>query len=810
MSDPTSKTDDTGDLFSVEPFHTGTTIPPLSDIPLTPEERRRRIAIRVAIVLALVLATVTAIWLLLRYQHVRAVAEAEALATKSGRVADIRRALGLLAADRGEAAAAQRLYLRALLVAAGAEPADERLLAVAGEGGDDPAEPRVDMARTYLHLAAGNLSGAMQTASRLVPQGADAAEAARVRALAAQAIGNVPQALASARTAAERSPHSSRHVALVAELLARSGEPQQALARLDALPAEHRGPADQLARARVLDMRGNTPAVAAELAGKVRADNASTPYERAWARLLLGRSAARRGDRVAARSHLSAAAEVAPSGDELFTLGLTEAALQIRAPRLAAAAATRLPTPLSVDAGRRAQLAAELALFRNDLEAARAALARAPAGPRTDLLQGWLLTRTQRFDAARQRLRAARQSPALEVVATLRWAELELADDRPEAAVRLLEPQLRKTDHHPDLIPTAVDAYLATAAAPRALEVVRPAVASHPEDARLLQARAKVERALERWETARATLGRAVELEGDEPDYHADLGAVHRHLGQLSVARTAFARALELNARHRGALLGTLELDLTEFRLPEALATLRRVDAAGVRSLERDRLEARVLLMDLAGKEGLSVVRAALRRHRRDPELTLALGWFHMQAENFPNAVWTFTRFTGRDVERDLRVRAVIGRALAQTRLRAGQPATTLLEELLGDHPLDQLSEPLRAAALALQARLALIDHRRGLARRLTRHALRLDPKQTEAHLVTADLATAQEQDPSPALRAALIGVHPPARPLAQLALRSEEVSDESCQYIERYRRAAPNGQFARGAARLRRSCRQR
>jgi Flp pilus assembly protein TadD len=211
--------------------------------------------------------------------------------------------------------------------------------------------------------------------------------------------------------------------------------------------------------------------------------------------------------------------------------------------------------------------------------------------------------------------------------------------------------------------------------------------------------------------------------------------------------------------------------------------------------------------MEIAGQSGVDELRRALRDHDDDLALTMALGWLYMQAEQYSAAVRTFGRLDDGDPPN---VEAVLGRALAQIRMRASAPAESALENHRGALVESTRDPSARAFLDAGLGALALTEDNLAQAQREAEQALELDPKNTEAHLLLADLAEEREQDGGPELEAAMDGRHPSARPLAVLAIREEQVSDAICNYATRYRHAAPHGQYARGVARVRRDCRRR
>ncbi len=734
------------DLFSVKSYDSGTGIPRIEKVPLTKEEIRKRLMLRISYVVLVVGTLAFGAWLYLYLSHLAEVRQAIQAAGNDGRVASIRHAMALLDGDDAPASKARSLRLRSMLVLAGEDeetgPIAEGLEAL--PSGDADVGRERGIAATYLALARGDLSAAMENASNVVAEGDYAAEAARSRALAAWSVGNVEQALAAAGLATDQRPEAPRHVALLAELMARQGQTDEALARLDEVPEAARNPETRIARARIMDRAGADLEQVAEQAQGVLDDESATFHEKAWARLLLARAAAAAGDRVTAREHLDQASAVAPPGDELFTLGLAEAALRIGAVHFAQEVAQRLPSPLSVDAGRRLQLTAELALANHDLRAAEAALQQAPAGARTALSRAELLEARGQFDEARQIYQEASAEPAYRVPATVRLAAMELGQGNAREAADRVAPLLSEQQNHPDVVPVAVEAQLGLGNREQAMELVEPALEAHPRDVRLLAAKAHVQMALEQWERALATLDSALRIQDDDADLHADRGRAARQLSRLEVAREAFDAALALSPSHPVALVGRLELDVMDFRPAQARQILDRIDEAEIDSRQIERLRGRLLTMEIAGHHGIERVREALDEHEDDASLILSLAWLYMQAEQYTAAVRTFGRLTHAEPPS---TDAILGRALAQTRMRASAPAESALEHLQEGLDESTLEPATRAELHAVLARLAFSSDTRPLADREAHQALEIDPKNCEAHLVLADVASARDQD---------------------------------------------------------------
>ncbi len=802
---------ESSDLFSVKAYSSGTSIPVIDKVPETKEEIQRRRIVRTTWAVIAALTVAAGVWLYIYVSHRMAVTEAFERASDDGRVASARAALELIEGDDDPVSRAMALRLRAMLVLAGEEE-DAEAIAAALEGlptdDYDVARER-GVAATYLALAGGDLSRAMETASAIVAtQGDHKAEALRARALAAWAVGNLEIASLAAEHAAGERPDAPRHVALHAELLALRESADAALARLERLPADRRNAVTHIARARIMDQAGVALAELADEARGVLDDAEATGRERAWAQLLLARAAAASGDRISAREHLDHAAEVAPPGDELFTLTLTEAALRMGAISFAEESATRLPSPLSVDAGRRAQLSAELALARRDLRGADAALRLAPGGARTSLARARLLEARGELEDARGLYLEASEEPAYRVPALVHLASMELAEGRAEQAAGRVEPLLADHPNHPDVVPVAVAAQLGLGHPDAAMERVTPALEAHPGDVRLLAARAHVQAALAQWEAALATLDAALRIESDDADLHADRGRAAQQLSRLEVAREAFDAALVIQESHPVALAGRFRLDVDQLRLADARRILERVDAAEIRSLEVERLRARLLVMEIAGASGTRAVRRALDTYDDDPALIAELGWLYMQSEEYAQAIRRFSQLLEGEEDPP---EAILAKGLAQIRMRLANPAKALLDDFVEAHPEETLSPVLRAEIHALRARIAWTEHDRAAATREAEAAIRLDRQNGEAHLVLAEVAVDREDEAAAgtAYEASLAGPHPSSRGLALLAIREEVVTPATCEYARRYRRAAPAGQYARGIWRVQRDCRQ-
>ncbi|MCA9606911.1 MAG: hypothetical protein KC619_14995, partial [Myxococcales bacterium] len=174
MSDQSNRPDEDGressDLFSVTAYSSGTSIPVIDKVPETKEEIRRRRIVRITWAVIAVATIAAGTWLYFYVSHRIAVTEAMEQASDDGRVASARAALELMEGDHDPTSRAMALRLRAMLVLSGEdEDADAIGAALSTLPTDDYDVARErGVAETYLALARGDLSAAMETASAIV------------------------------------------------------------------------------------------------------------------------------------------------------------------------------------------------------------------------------------------------------------------------------------------------------------------------------------------------------------------------------------------------------------------------------------------------------------------------------------------------------------------------------------------------------------------------------------------------------------------------------------------------------------------
>ena len=801
------------DLFSI-PGRGESLIPRLMEVPETPEEKQRRRIVRTVTIAVIVVLLVVAVLVYLYLAHMAAVEDAGLSAGADARPSVVADALDVLEGDDSaeDLALRARIHATAALEHGSEEHAETaRSLLAQIEGDEAAAKLTARVAKTYLALAAANPTEAARLPGTAFA-GPYAAEGAHAAALAGLAVGDVPHALETSAIAVERSPEAPRYVALHARAMARSGQTTEALALLDGLPSEGQAsPSALLACARILVRARADLGRARASAQTVLDHDDAAPPEKGWAHLVMARAAVIENDLPAARAAVTQAVETRPPGDEAFTLWAMETWLDLKAFARAEEEQGRLPDGVSTEPGRRAQLAARLALPRNQLDAVEAALRGAPDEALTTLLRARLAEARGNHDEARTLYAQAAPDEVVGIEAQWRLGAMELALERPDEALAAAMAALGRAATDPDAVSVAARAHVAKGEPQRGMQLVQRALAAHENDPRLLAAKAIVEMATEQWEAALATLRAATEREPDSAELWAQLGEAARRMGNADDAKDAYDRAIAIEPKEPMALVGLLKLAVAAEDVQRARAALEAVDGADIEGIEVDRPRARFYVLAGEGARGTEEVRRAIvRRGQHDVELFRDLGWLQYQAEVYDQAARSFARALNELEEGQTNLEARLGLALSQIALRSTAPAESTLEKALEDARASEPTPHVRALQLATQARYQFAEERLGPARGFAVQAIRIDADNWVAHEVLADVLDERNGDPTENLRRAAEGVPPSTSAAGRLALRAEGLSDEVCAWAEAYRRATVRGRYDRRAAQIVAECRRR
>jgi len=185
-----------------------------------------------------------------------------------------------------------------------------------------------------------------------------------------------------------------------------------------------------------------------------------------------------------------------------------------------------------------------------------------------------------------------------------------------------------------------------------------------------------------------------------------------------------------------------------------------------------------------------------------DPTLWVALGAAQRQAEQDDAARRSFQHALTLDREQPeahLGLAYLFVRKVRFSQAIAAINAATRFGEARG------LGPAFRARVLAVRGRLVFEQGRFQTAEERAREAVELDPQCAEAHLVLANIAEEDREDPVPHFRAAVQGRSPPPEALGRLSLRLRGA--EACELARRYIEAAPRGYDASDVRSLLRRC---
>jgi tetratricopeptide (TPR) repeat protein len=652
-------------------------------------------------------------------------------------------------------------------------------------------EAEAQLGRAYLLLARGEVEGARSAATTLSADDALASEAARARALTALAIGDLARATAEARISEAAAPGSARAAALLATLLARSGDTVGALALLDGVPGGSASPAVRLARARAaLVRRGAGDAELAsrevqEVLGALAAS--STPLEQADAHLLAAELALASGDLARAAAEVRQAQPV--PHDELLRLERAEVLAATGAAEEARAWIAQLP-PASSDPPRRARVLAMVALATNDLATAERAVAQAGEGGAVDLIRGRIAEASGRTAEAKSFYTRVPLSDAAMPASRTRLAALWLAEGMTAQAADAIAAAYERLPTDVELVLLFARIRLAQRDVTGARAAVVRALAGNPSSPRLLTAKAEVELAAGEAAAAAETLRGAITFASADATLQVALARALRRSGRPGDARAAVDAALRLDAGSTDALLLLAELTVEAGDAAGANAALARAEATGrAPAGELARARVRLLVATGAGAAGIATAEP-LARAGRDAALFVLLGRLHAQAEQNGEAQAAFAQALRLD-ERD--PDAHVGRALLAMRAGDLGGAGRALERALELAASVGATPELRARLEAARGRLRFESGSFADARERATAALALEPRCAEAQLLLASVTIEQGGDALTPLRAAAAGDAPPAEAIGRLALRLPPGA-EACVAARRYLEAAPRG----------------
>ncbi len=797
------------DLFKVE--NATPSITPVDRIVLPPEEAlKRRIRRFIAAGIA-ALMFFFVVYMALGWIHAARLASALDEVINDGSPDTIDNALSLLRDDPDDS-------VRARLLATAALGGDhDKLLQAEALLSDSPLPDHPDqrIARIYAFLAEGDARAAHAEGERPAKYSDQADAFLHARALTAVARGQWTQALADAQTAVASRPGAPEPAALLARITAQTESSEAALAVLDKVSGKTS--ATKIARARIVGLRQGKADEALALAEEVRDDDNASVVHKAWAHLITGVLAYRRGAIVAAYAHARDAADPELRVDEPLLVGTAQLFLALGRTDEARRVLKRLSGGPSADLFARAHVIAWWYAQTGDMRAGLATLSGAGFGPEKAAEPAFraLVLAELLKDSTRARERERAMSLYKEAAGDAHWgvaASTALANTLLEAgstedAIAVLQAGLSATPSHLTLVDAAAQAYIDAGQLSEAEKVTSAGLAAfedegwaHGSHARVLLAKGEPEKAV-------GELDRAVELNSDDASLYALRGDAARAVGSSDEAKASYEKALRLDPGQPRALSGFVALLIDMGNVTRAAEIIEQMDDAKVRDLRADEQRVRHLVRTGAGQSGVTTMRNAVGRHKSNLALRLAGARVYLQAEDYTRAGAYFQQAKRNGANARL---AEAGLALTQIYGRRKLGAEKSLERAV--EAVDAEGNPLRAEPqvqvweLIVKARLALADEKRGSAVRYGKQAAGLVPDDADVHLLLADIEEDRERSPEEPLRQAANALVPMPVAAGRLAVLLGP-TEEGCEMATRYLKANRTGKLANHVRDVSRQC---
>ena len=460
------------------------------------------------------------------------------------------------------------------------------------------------------------------------------------------ARGQWAQALPDAQKAVESRPGAPEPAALLARVTAKTESPDAALTVLDQVSDETG--ATKIARARIVGLQQGNADAALTLADEVRDDEDASVVHKAWADLITGVLAYRRGAIGVAYDHARAAAQPELRVDEPLLIGTAQLFLALGRASEARALLKRLSGGPSADLFTRAHVIAWWYAQTGDMRAGLATLSGAGFGPDKAaepafraLVIAELLKSSARAgerDRAMSLYREAAGDAQWGVAASSALAGALVEDGNTQEAIAVLQTGLEATPNHLALVDSATQAYIGAGRVSDAEKVTSSALAAFDDEGWAHGSHARV--LLAKGEPAKAVgeLDRAVELSPGDASLYALRGDAAREVGSNAEAKASYEKALQLDPGQPRALSGFVALLIDTGDFARATEIIDQMDNAKVRDLRADEQRVRFLVRTGAGQSGVTTMRNAVGRHKTNVALRLAGARVYLQAEDYTRA----------------------------------------------------------------------------------------------------------------------------------------------------------------------------
>lgn len=783
-------------------------------VPLTVEERRRRLLVRVSaiaiVVVSLAVITTVSILFIKKISLEKAIHKA----TATGEINDLKAVLSQITST-GPDAIAQRARWQSQLVFGGHEKPDATVALLNTLPTDAASNPSTAIhhliATTYLKISEGKWEEAWQILAVISPQGTDAYDLAYLRALVGVQMEQYQDAEKATEVALQLNPGPRIYAlrALIHHLTHRSKERDEMIKTIE---SETGVAGKETARALLVQFAAldhiHAPTALAD-AKALETSVLLSSQAKGWGKLLLAQHAVSEGQSLDAVNHLQSIFEL--KSDAMLRLEVKKVFAELLYLQTASALSATPNTQRAqqaqlkiLTASRSFTSASTLAEALPLCTDATAATANTACAENT-LLRGQLLLATGKPEAAASLFSIAKGHLGFKNAA-LAGEALSSSSKKETAFAMLSGNSLQETKakilialEHQD-IATALDLSGGALQNTPAILVLR-ARAFELSD-QLAQARTALASAQQPQATADLEFQAAYARIMTKPT-RADLLFQPTPLTLDAKATTAIETVLKEHPHSRDALFAHIQHHMAARTPQTAETSLSMLEADGWRDVEFERLRAFHAVTMGWGASWLPDAQKAARTYKRDTDLRFAIGYLFFQSEKYSDAAGTLASIANEELHYP---ETLLLRGLACGWARAKRCAEDMFE-LLAVEKQKGWDKHNDALVLAIHSALEWQDDNAAAASHPARQALQLWESEPNTNLIMAEIKSANGEDETKYLDLALKAYPPLTRAWARAAIGGEP-TPERCEFTQRYRRAAPRGAYLKPIGERTKSCR--
>ena len=174
-------------------------------------------------------------------------------------------------------------------------------------------------------------------------------------------------------------------------------------------------------------------------------------------------------------------------------------------------------------------------------------------------------------------------------------------------------------------------------------QILQPALAEHPRDARALGLMGLILDAQKRFAEAETFHRRALALAPDSASLYSNLGNHYLERGQSERARAAYLRAIELDPADRNANSQLAQISIDRKKGTDALHYLDRLPREDQTAPEFQLLRAQALQLTGESSSAEALLQEVLKESGRDPRVAYSVGMLFAAWKNYARAEGAFS-----------------------------------------------------------------------------------------------------------------------------------------------------------------------